>query len=387
MASVPSRGTRTATAPFTPEWPPRATTTVTRRPQRARTPRTERRAGTVRRWAFRLLLAAPFVALAVAWTGDVTANAAIERDGMIIRWGADDLGFVSALFPPLPAAVAGLAPFGTRGLGVAGALLAGVVLGVLWDRLRRYGLPRRLAAVLLAGLGAMPAFGALAVSDFHRFATVALFSVALAGMVRFAVDGDTGGGFTCGLAMGAAVLCDLYAVLFTVMLAVTCAVIIRWRGFGGTAPGPGMLRATALVITFPAAAAVCGWAFLEWRFAGTFFQGVRDSGWGPSVLTGGWAALAEQPWRELGEAVLRTPVLLAALLLALVNGRWLLSLLLPVPPLLIALAVALGVPLTPGEALLVLGAAALVVPVPSGRVAVAVLTVAASCQVGLGWFW
>ena len=118
--------------------------------------------------------------------------------------------------------MAGLAPYGTRGVGVAGALLAGVTLGVLWDRLRRYGLPVWLVAVLLAGFGATPGFGALAVSDLRGFAMVALFAVALAGMVRFAADGDTGGGFTCGLAMGAAVMCDVSAVLFTVMLAATC---------------------------------------------------------------------------------------------------------------------------------------------------------------------
>ncbi|GAB7042651.1 MULTISPECIES: hypothetical protein [Catenuloplanes] len=387
MASVPSRGTRPQTAPFTPEWPPRAPSTTTQRPRRARTAQSERRAGTVRHWAFRFLLSVPFVALAALWTGDVSANEAIERDGTIIEWGSDRLNFVSELFPPLPAAVAGLAPYGTRGLGVAGALLAGVTLGVLWDRLRRYGLPVWLAAVLLTGLGAMPGFGALAVSDFRGFATVALLAVALAGMVRFAADGDTGGGFACGLAMGAAVMCDVSAVLFTVMLAVTSVVIIRRRGFGGAAAAPGLAGATALVITFPAASALCGWAFLEWRFAGTFFQGLRETPWGPNVITGGSAALAEQPWRELGEAVLRAPVFAAVLLLALGTGRWVLALLLPVPPLLVGLAVALGMPLTPEEALLVLGTAALVTPMPSGKVAAAVLSVAAGCQVALGWFW
>ncbi|MDP9796505.1 hypothetical protein J2S43_005017 [Catenuloplanes nepalensis] len=104
---------------------------------------------------------------------------------------------------------------------------------------------------------------------------------------------------------------------------------------------------------------------------------------GPNVVTGGWAALAEQPWRELGEAVLRTPVFVAVLLLTLLTGRWLLAL----PPLLVGLAVALGMPLTPAEALIALGVTALVTPMPAGRVAVVVLTVAALCQVALGWFW
>ncbi|WP_033345132.1 hypothetical protein [Catenuloplanes japonicus] len=387
MASAPSRDTRTPqTAPFRPEWPPRAPSTVTSRPQRARTLQHERRAGTLRRWAFRLALASPYVALALFWTGDQSANAALDREGAAIAWGSDDLSFVSTLFPPLPAAVAGLAPFGARGAGLAGALVAGVVLGVLAERLSRSGLPFWLVGALLAGLGGMPVFGRLAVGDLGQFLVVALLSLGLAGMVRFAADGDTGGGFTCGLAMGAAVMCDLSAVLFTAMLAVACAVIIRRHGFGGADVAPGLIGATVLVIVFPAASALLGWAFLEWRFAGTFFEGL-DGGWGPSIVTDGLAALDDQPWRALGEALLRTPVFLAVLILSLFHRRWLLALLLPVLPLVVGLAVALGLPLSPDECLLVLGVAAVVVPVRPGRVTIVVLSAAIAAQLGLGWLW
>jgi hypothetical protein len=388
MASAPSRDTRTPqTAPFRPEWPPLAPSTVTPRPQRIRTQEKERRARAAgsRRWMVWLALSTPFVALALFYTGDVAANTETERIGAYIRWGSDDLSFASRLFPPVPAAVAGLTPFGTRGLGVAGGLLAGVVLGVLAERLSKT-LPVWLVGVLLAGLGAMPAFGVLAVSDFGGFAVVALLSVGLAGMVRFVADGDTGGGFTCGLAMGAAVMCDLSAVLFTIMLAASCALIIRLRGFGGAEPAPGLIRASALVIVFPAVSALAGWTFLEWRFAGTFFQGL-DGRWGPNVITGGLAALAAQPWRELGEAVLRTPVFLAVLVLGVLHRRWLTVLLLPAPPLLVGLAVALGLPLSPPEALLVLGVTALVAPMPAGRLTIVVLSVAVGAQVGLAWLW
>ncbi|MFI5839155.1 hypothetical protein ACIA8K_05485 [Catenuloplanes sp. NPDC051500] len=389
MASVPSRDTRTPqTAPFRPEWPPLTPSTITGRPQRIKTEKskkTTRRTGATRGWMVWLAFSAPFVTLALLYNGDVTANAETDRIGSYIRWGSDDLSFASRLFPPLPAAVAGLTPFGTRGLGVAGALLAGVVLGVLAERLTK-SLPVWLAGVLLAGLGALPAFGVLAVSDFAGFAVVALLSMGLAGMVRFVADGDTGGGFACGLAMGAAVMCDLSAVLFTIMLAVSCALIIRLRGFGGAEVEPGLIRASMLVIVFPAATALAGWSFLEWRFAGTFYQGL-DGRWGPNVITGGLAGLAAHPWRELGEAVLRTPVFLAVLFLGVLHRRWISVLLLPSPPLLFGLAVALGLPLSPQEALLVLGVTALVAPMPAGRVTIVVLCVAVGAQLGLAWVW
>jgi hypothetical protein len=325
----------------------------------------------------------PYLVLA-GWVGGTGSrdggNAALDRHAANIRWGAGDLAFVHEMYPPLPTGFAGLLPGGPTALAVLGALGAGFVLHFLWQRLVESEVPGWATGPVLAGVAAAPAFALTAVHDLAAFASLALLMAAIAGVLAFAVDGDTGGGFRAGLALGVAAACGLAAVVYAGALGLAAPLIARHR-FRGVRYS---MRATVLVLLFPTVANVGGWALLEWRYTREVFHTVRADGGlfgfragpGPAVLD----ALS-----ATGLAIAHTPLFLVAVaVLVLVRPVAALALALPVVGLLVTTLV--GIPTTAEQntVILALVAAMAIPPRPSRRVA-GVFAVSSVLQLALAW--
>jgi hypothetical protein len=241
----------------------------------------------------RLALSLPFMALATLIAARDLAsgsNVRLEQSGSVIAWGSRDLGnFIGVLYPPIPIAIASILPGGAAMLGFVGALAAGVMLHVAWERLRLREVPGWLIVVLLVTFGATPAFAYLSTQDLSGFIGLGLFTLAVSGFLRFATDGDTEGGFMCGLALGVAVACDPVALIYTVCLSLAAAPV-AWQRYRGETHA---VRASALVIGFPAVGAVLGWTFLQWRFTGSAFGWLTDAPGTFDFPEGVWGGLAD----------------------------------------------------------------------------------------------
>lgn len=369
-----------ASAPLTHPWPSPtlvAPTTRSARSERERWPATASR-----RALLRLALSVPYVALAAVTTvRGVTSgvNQQLEANGDLIRWGSRDFGsFIGYLYPPIPTAIARVLPGGVAALAWAGALAAGVILHVAWERLQQLDTPPWLQAVLLVCFGATPAFGFLATEDLSRFVGLGLFAVAAGAFVRFVAAGDTEAGFLCGLTLGIAVACDPVALVYAACLgAAAPAAGLR---YGGTRQSAG---ASVLVITFPAVGALAGWTFLQWRFTGSPFGWLVDS---PGVLdfpNGVWPEL----WSSIentGRALLLSPLfVLTQLLVVRRRPETLLVALLPLVGLTVSLW--LGLRVAGGHAVVLLGLVGLMsVPrAPSPRMAALVAVTAVASLVAI----
>ena len=197
-------------------------------------------------------------------------NAVVDHRAAAIHWGSKNLEFISIVYPPLPTGIAAVLPGGPLVLAFAGAVAAGLVLQTLWHRLSALGLPWWASAAVLAGTGATPVFAVTAVSDLGRLVCVSLLVVAIAGLLRFAVRGEPGGGFQAGLALGVAAACDLATAVYAVAVGAATPLIARHRYRGARNSVP----AAALVVLFPTVVCLGGWAFLEWRYTRTVFHTV-----------------------------------------------------------------------------------------------------------------
>jgi hypothetical protein len=218
----------------------------------------------------RLAVAVPYVVLAdltygVARTSK--ANDALHRQATGLQWAGGQLGWVAHAYPPLPLAVARLLPGAGQALAIAGALCTGVLIQLTIERLILRSVPTTTAIALTAAVAATPVFWYLATQDFAAFLTLSLLSVALTGLLDFTFNRTTQSGFIAGIGFGLATLCDLAALPFAVAGALaTLFVAPRVHATREVA----RRRAAATVVLFPSAAAVAGWAFLQWRFSGSW---------------------------------------------------------------------------------------------------------------------
>lgn len=323
----------------------------------------------------RLALSVPYLLLAALTSArGVTsgANRYLEESGALIRWGSRDFGsFIGELYPPIPTAIASILPGGVATLAYVGALAAGGILHVAWERLQQLDTPAWLQAVLLVCFGAAPAFGYLATEDLARFVGLGLFAVAAGAFIRFVAAGDTEAGFLCGLTLGVAIVCDPVALVYAACLG--AAAPAAGMRYGGTRDSAG---AAVLVITFPAVGALAGWTFLQWRFTGSPFGWLVDS---PGVLDfpdGVWGELVNSVGNT-GLALALSPLfVLTQVLVIRRRPEMLLVALLPLVGLTVSLW--LGLRVAGGHAQVLLGLVALVsVPrSPSRRVATSVAVAA-----------
>lgn len=298
-------------------------------------------------------------------------NRDLEANGDLIRWGSRDFGsFIGHLYPPIPTAIASVLPGGARALAWVGALAAGAILLVAWERLHHLDVPRWLRAVLLVCFGASPAFAYLASEDLSRFVGLGLFAIAVGGFVRFVAVGDTEAGFLCGLTLGLAVACDPVALVYAACLG--AAAPVAGMRYGGTRESAG---ASVLVITFPAAGALAGWTFLQWRFTGSPFGWLVDA---PGVLDfpdGAWTGLVNSAGNTAQALALSPLFLVTQLVLIRRRPETLLVALLPLVGTTVSLW--LGLRVAGGHAVVLLGLIALMsVPRSPSRPLAAVVAVA-----------
>ena len=267
------------------------------------------------RWAVRLAVAVPFVALAdlanVAG-GPSQENEALHRQAASLHWASEQLGWVAHAYPPLTLAIARFFPDGARGLAIAGGLCTGILVQLTIERLLLRAVPLASATLLTAAVVLTPAFWFVATQDFSAFLTLILLSVALTGLLDFTFNRSTESGFIAGIGFGLATMCDLAALPFAVAGALaTLFVAPQAKAVREIA----RRRAAATVVLFPSAAALAGWAFLQWRFSGSWTKSFSDTGPMLFRFPGGvWVSLARAA-SSVGHDLVFAPILVAATVL------------------------------------------------------------------------
>lgn len=257
----------------------------------------------------RAVLCLPYLAIAL-WCAargvHSPVNAALSHQGAAVRWGSAGLSWIANAYPPIPVAIASLIPGGATLLGVGGAVCAGGVLQLVWERLRAAALPWWTVALVLLALGGTPVFWFVATEDLSGFVGLALFAIALGGLLEFLLGGRTTGGFVAGIALALAVLSDPSALLYVASVFAAAPLLLR-----GRALHPGARRSAIAVIVFPALAAIAGWAFFEWRFTGAPFH-VSAAAPGMLRFPGGVLAPLSSALERVGVVLGESPLFLLA---------------------------------------------------------------------------
>jgi hypothetical protein len=264
------------------------------------------------RWVLRLAVAVRFVALADlanAASGVSASNLSIHQRAAELRWASGQLGWVAHAFPPIPLTIARFFPGGPQGLAIAGGLCTGVLIQLTIERMILRSVPVATAIVLTAAVAGSPVFWYLATGDFVTFLTLSLLSVALTGLLDFTFNRSTESGFIAGIGFGLASLCDVAAVPFALAGALAAFFVTpRGRAVREVA----RRRAAAAVVLFPTAAAIAGWAFLQWRFSGSWTASFRRADPGLFGFPGGaWHSLVHAV-DSVGADLVFVPVLVAA---------------------------------------------------------------------------
>lgn len=223
------------------------------------------------RWALRLALAAPFAVIAIVagsspeFAALSTPNNALVADleRVALDDGARALG---ALYPPITTIAAmllTLLPFGSVGLGVAGSLVAGIMLHRLAEGMRRRRIRIYGRAALLVSLVATPLFAYLVTTDLGSIVALWLFALGISDLVRFVAFGNTQAGFRAGLLLAGAALSSPMGIVY-VLVAVLVTPLIRASWVGNRAR-----VSNIVVVGFPAAGAFGAAMLLAWAFAGS----------------------------------------------------------------------------------------------------------------------
>jgi hypothetical protein len=269
------------------------------------------------RWVVRLAIAVPFVGLADLANGaggPSSANQLLHRQAAALHWTSGQLGWVAHFFPPVTLALARVLPGGAKGLAVAGGLLTGILIQLTIERMLLRAVSVFNAVLLTTAVAATPAFWFVATQDFSAFLTLSLLSVALTGLLDFTFNRSTESGFIAGIGFGLATMCNLAALPFAVAGAITTFSIAP-RTL--VVPEIARRRAAATVVIFPSGAALAGWAFLQWRFSGSWTQSFMGADPDLFHFPGGvWASLARAA-STVGSDLLFAPVLVVATALLL----------------------------------------------------------------------
>ncbi|MFI1990671.1 hypothetical protein [Actinoplanes sp. NPDC020271] len=142
-------------------------------------------------------------------------------------------------------------------------LASGVWCHVLAARLHRNGVPRLVAAFIVAAPGL--AICAVGTTDLPSMIGMALVVVALDGYLRFVVEGQTLGGFVAGITLACAAVCDLATLVYMAALAAAVPFLA-----GTWARQVRATTAILAVLAFPSVAVYLGWLYVRWRFGGGF---------------------------------------------------------------------------------------------------------------------
>ncbi|MCU1438150.1 MAG: putative rane protein [Naasia sp.] len=265
----------------------------------------------------RLLFAAPLAVVAVVANGtasvELTGNWALMGDLARYPFGSTRIEDTAAFYPPVSSLAGALLPGGSLGLGIAGALVAGVFLQKLLEIMVQREMSGWLIGAYLTAVAANPLFAFLAVGNLPALVGIAFFGVGLSHMRRFITWGSTRDGFVAGLLFMLAALSDSGAILY-VVTAAAAAPFLSWR----RGEQRGARGASVFVLLFPTLSAFVSLVGLEVLF--------RVDPVGPlmPLLTGTPARFT-----ELVTGIL--PDMTGALLAAPVAAAWVISLIVKRP--------------------------------------------------------
>lgn len=213
----------------------------------------------------RLAFAAPFVLIALASAAPavtaVTVNASTVAHVAAVPWNRADAAWVGEIYPPLGTVLVRLIPGGAVGLGIAGALVAGLLLQQLLEVMvhRRFRWWKIL--VFLIAVAGNPLFAYTATGNFQAFLSIALFGIGTVNMVRFITGRNTKAGFEAGILFMLSALADVSGLILVIVAAVTAPLLASARR-GQT----GARSSNVLVVLFPTIAVFVSVMFLQLVF-------------------------------------------------------------------------------------------------------------------------
>lgn len=221
----------------------------------------------VARWALRLALGLPFIAVALLLGGAggmSTPNQQLLDQIAAIQWTGSGSDWVGMIYPPLSTLVAMIIPGGRIGLSILGGLLAGILLQKMAESLVQRHAPTSTSVVLMVALAANPLFYYTALEAFPTFLGLLFFGLAVADAMRFVVWRNTRSGFRSGILLMLSTLSAPSGLLY----ATTTAAATPFLQLG-RAGQRGARGANLLVIIFPTIAALGSLVLLELLFLRT----------------------------------------------------------------------------------------------------------------------
>lgn len=296
----------------------------------------------VARWLLRLGFSVPFLIAAFLSSANPTPlgasrNAQLAEHVLSIPWNSVDATWLSTIYPPISSLLAAVMPGGRLGLGILGALLAGVLLQRVLTILVQRRVPKSTTIILMLALAGNPLFFFMAIENLPAFLGLAFFGNALTHVVRFVVWGNTQSGFRAGLLMMLAALSDLSGLLYVATAALASPFLQHSR-----AHQPGARRANVLVIVYPTLGALASIILLNLIFlgrpAGPLGQElIQGSGERLSTLVGifgtptGWLLLAPVVSAWMIALIVRRPgaIIVSSLVFLALLGAYVVGLLPP----------------------------------------------------------
>lgn len=237
------------------------------------------------RWALRLLIAAPYALLAVwfdiasghDWAG--TANGALAARVGELPWASPEVGTLGELYPPISSLIAVVLPGGALGLGILGALIAGVLTQLVIQSMQRKHFSPFVRVVFMLTLAATPLFAYIATTNLEGILGLTFFGLGMIDLVRFVTYANTQAGFRAGILFACSAFSDSTGFLAALVAASAGAFIIQSR--------TGARIANMIVVVFPTLAVTGALALLGVAFGAGPLAMIRgDLHWDADRATG-----------------------------------------------------------------------------------------------------
>lgn len=271
------------------------------------------------RWALRLALSLPYLAVAVfTWTAGVATEAPIAQTVervQAIDWTQADIGWVADLYPPVGTLIVTILtvwlPLDGFAVAVVGALAAGVFMQKVTEAMVQRRLRPLKIVLFLIGIAFNPFTIYLATQDTLLFIALGLFLLGAGETVRFLYWSSTRDGFRAGVLLMVAALTHPLGVAF-----VAVAGLAAFFYVPDDLARPGRRRASLLVATYPTIGAFATVGFLSWVFGGVTAAEVAD------VLSGsGDRFVAVLAWATGPRGALLAVAVVLTWILALAENR------------------------------------------------------------------